>query len=141
MCHLDCEICNDYESTFEEVTTNHKPFCPSRLVPCSNECGVTTKFKDLLKHLAEDCWKLSTAPSALPAVRLGYLAKTCQLTSAIAWLFICHYRLLAIVKELIILCLIICASRSFWIILSDVCVCESELLCKYYCVSVKLCKS
>ena len=50
-----CEICNDYESTFEEVTTNHKPICPSRLVPCSNECGVTTKFKDLSKHLAEDC--------------------------------------------------------------------------------------
>ena len=50
-----CEICNDYESTFEEVTTNHKPVCPSRLVPCSNECGVTTKFKDLSKHLAEDC--------------------------------------------------------------------------------------
>jgi hypothetical protein len=50
-----CEICNDYESTFEEVTTNHKPICPSRLVPCSNECGATTKFKDLSKHLAEDC--------------------------------------------------------------------------------------
>jgi TNF receptor-associated factor 4 len=50
-----CEICNDYESTFEKVTTNHKPVCPSRLEPCSNECGVTTKFKDLPKHLAEDC--------------------------------------------------------------------------------------
>ena len=50
-----CDICNDYESTFEEVTTNHNPICPSRLVPCSNECGATTKFKDLSKHLAKDC--------------------------------------------------------------------------------------
>ena len=50
-----CEICNDYESTFEEVTTNHKPVCPSRLVPCFNKCGVTTKFKELSKHLTEDC--------------------------------------------------------------------------------------
>ena len=32
-----------------------------------------------------------------------------------------------------------CASRSFQIILSDtLCVCESELLCKCCCVSVKL---
>ena len=51
-----CEICNNYyKSTFEEITTNHKPVCPSRLVPCSNECGTTTKFKDLSKHLAEVC--------------------------------------------------------------------------------------
>ena len=48
-------ICNDYESTFEEVTTNHKPVCPLRLVLCLNECGATTKFKDLSKYLTEDC--------------------------------------------------------------------------------------
>ena len=50
-----CEVCNDYESTFEDVANNHKPACPSRLVSCSNECGANTKFKDLSKHLAEDC--------------------------------------------------------------------------------------
>ena len=50
-----CEICNNYKSTFEEVTTSHKPVCPSRLVPCSNKCGATTEFKGLSKHLAKDC--------------------------------------------------------------------------------------
>ena len=50
-----CEIYNNYESTFEDVANNHKPTCPSRLVPYSNECGANTKFKDLSKHLAEDC--------------------------------------------------------------------------------------
>ena len=45
------------------------------------------------------------------------------------------------VKKLIIVGNYICASRSFQIILSDLCVCEPELLCKCYCVSVKLCKS
>ena len=50
-----CEICNDYESTFEDVANSHKPVCPSRIVPCSNECGANTKFKDLPNHLAEEC--------------------------------------------------------------------------------------
>jgi hypothetical protein len=49
-----CEICNDYKSTFEEVTTNHKPICPSRLVLCSYDCGATFEFKNLSKHYAED---------------------------------------------------------------------------------------
>ena len=45
------------------------------------------------------------------------------------------------VKELIIVGNYFCASRSFQIIHSGVCVCEPELLCKCCCVSVKLCKS
>ena len=31
-----CDYCNDYESTCEDVTTNHWPVCPCRPVPCSN---------------------------------------------------------------------------------------------------------
>ena len=50
-----CKICEDYESTSEDVANNHKPVCPSRLVPCSNKCGSTTKFMDLSKHLTEEC--------------------------------------------------------------------------------------
>ena len=50
-----CDYCNDYESTCEDVTTNHWPVCPSRPVPCPNECGVYPERKSLQDHLSGQC--------------------------------------------------------------------------------------
>ena len=50
-----CDYCNDYESTYEDVTTNHWPVCPSRPVPCPNECGVYPEHKQLDEHLSQQC--------------------------------------------------------------------------------------
>ena len=50
-----CSCCDDYESTFEDVTTKHVSVCPSRLMPCANECGETLQRKDLAGHLKTTC--------------------------------------------------------------------------------------
>ena len=50
-----CEFCNDYESTFEDVSTNHTSMCPSRLVDCPNDCGESVSRKALDLHLANVC--------------------------------------------------------------------------------------
>ena len=58
LCHkrpYRCDCCDDYESTFEEVTTNHVSVCPSREVRCSNECGAKIKQKNLTIHLSDQC--------------------------------------------------------------------------------------
>ena len=49
----DCEYCQEYESTYIDVTTNHWPVCPSRPVPCPNECGISPKFEVLHDHMEE----------------------------------------------------------------------------------------
>ena len=50
-----CECCEDYESTFEDVTTNHWPVCPSRPVLCPNECGMSPKLWSLNGHIENEC--------------------------------------------------------------------------------------
>ena len=50
-----CDYCNNYESTCNDVTTNHWPICPSRPVPCPNECGVYPERKTLDTHIDQDC--------------------------------------------------------------------------------------
>ena len=50
-----CACCDDYESTFEDVTTKHVSVCPRRLVACANECGETLQCKDLAGHLETTC--------------------------------------------------------------------------------------
>ena len=50
-----CDICGEYESTFEDVTKNHVPLCPSQLVPCSKLCGKSVPQNSLDKHLENDC--------------------------------------------------------------------------------------
>ena len=45
-----CEYCENFISTFEDVTTNHWPVCPSRPVPCRNECGASPKLGSLDDH-------------------------------------------------------------------------------------------
>ena len=50
-----CTSCNDYESTFEDVTTNHTPICPSGVVPCPNNCGESLQRKNVENHLNSTC--------------------------------------------------------------------------------------
>lgn len=50
-----CDYCFDYQSTHEDITTSHWFKCPSRPVPCPNECGIYPERKNLHKHLMQDC--------------------------------------------------------------------------------------
>lgn len=52
----NCRTCNEYQSTYEDVTTKHINICPCGLVPCPNDCGVMTlQRKDTANHLATIC--------------------------------------------------------------------------------------
>ena len=48
-----CEYCQDFKSTFEDVTSNHWSVCPDRPVPCPNGCGSSPELKLLDDHLKE----------------------------------------------------------------------------------------
>ena len=50
-----CEYCEEYESTYKDVTANHWPACPSCPVPCPNECGISPKLEVLDSHIADEC--------------------------------------------------------------------------------------
>ena len=50
-----CEHCEKYESTFEDVMANHWPTCPSRPVPCPNECGTSPELQFLDCHIDNEC--------------------------------------------------------------------------------------
>jgi hypothetical protein len=50
-----CDYCNGYESTCEDVTTNHWPVCPSCPVPCPNQCGVYPERRNLDFHVDKEC--------------------------------------------------------------------------------------
>ena len=52
---FSCDYCNEYESTFEDVTTKHTSVCPSRIVPCPNECGESLQHRSIDDHLASNC--------------------------------------------------------------------------------------
>ena len=45
-----CPHCNDYSSTFEDVTENHILVCPNIAVLCPYNCGVLTARRDVDKH-------------------------------------------------------------------------------------------
>jgi hypothetical protein len=50
-----CEYCENYDSTYEDVTTIHWPVCPSRPMPCPNQCGCSLKFASLEEHFEKEC--------------------------------------------------------------------------------------
>ena len=52
---FSCDYCHDYESTCEDVTSNHWPICPFRPTPCPNECGVYPERQNLEEHLERAC--------------------------------------------------------------------------------------
>ena len=50
-----CTCCDEYESTFEDVTTTHTSVCPDLLLPCPNDCGESLKRKEIDNHRATNC--------------------------------------------------------------------------------------
>ena len=52
---FSCEYCEEYDSHYEDVTTNHWPVCGYYLVSCPNECGVTFHRRNLENHIANTC--------------------------------------------------------------------------------------
>lgn len=50
-----CEYCDNYDSTFEDVTTYHWPVCQYRPVPCPNLCGGMPNFASREEHLEKEC--------------------------------------------------------------------------------------
>ncbi len=45
-----CEHCNEYNSTFEDVTNNHFLLCSKVVVSCPRQCGVVTERRSLEQH-------------------------------------------------------------------------------------------
>ena len=50
-----CEYCDNFTSTFDDVTLNHIPVCPDHPVSCPNGCELSLKAKLLQNHLEKDC--------------------------------------------------------------------------------------
>ena len=50
-----CDTCNEFESTFEDVTTKHIKVCPCGLIPCQNSCRISLQRKSMEDHLASTC--------------------------------------------------------------------------------------
>lgn len=50
-----CEYCNEYTSSYEEVTNNHLPLCGLFPVDCSNGCGESLRRCDVESHISENC--------------------------------------------------------------------------------------
>ena len=50
-----CDICIEFESTFEEVTTKHVNVCPCGLVLCPNNCGISLQRKNIKDHQTTNC--------------------------------------------------------------------------------------
>ena len=51
-----CEFCQDYASTFEDVTEIHYPQCGKYPVTCPNDCGThKIERQDLESHLRDKC--------------------------------------------------------------------------------------
>ena len=52
---FSCEYCNNYESTYEDVTQNHWPTCVCHPVQCPNQCGAHLQRQDIERHIEIEC--------------------------------------------------------------------------------------
>ena len=52
---FSCKCCKKFESTYEDVTTNHWPVCGHYPVQCTNKCGKTIKRQHLESHISNNC--------------------------------------------------------------------------------------
>ena len=52
---FSCEYCGDFQSDYEDVTTNHWHSCGFYPVPCPNECGVSPERQNLDDHVSRSC--------------------------------------------------------------------------------------
>ena len=51
----NCEYCNKYQSTYEDVSLNHWSVCGYYTVPCHNNCGKTIERQNVRSHIADQC--------------------------------------------------------------------------------------
>ena len=52
---FSCEMCKEFKSTYDDVTTNHAPSCKCRPVECPNRCGNTLQHQKLKDHVSNIC--------------------------------------------------------------------------------------
>ena len=52
---FSCKHCKDFDSSYEDVTTNHWPVCGYYPLPCPNKCGKTLQRQNLHSHITNDC--------------------------------------------------------------------------------------
>ena len=52
---FSCEYCQDFDSNYEDVTTNHWPICGYYPVKCTNGCEKKMKRQDLNSHIFSNC--------------------------------------------------------------------------------------
>ena len=51
-----CPVCNEYNSTYDDVITNHTPVCKCRPVECPNSCGANNlQHQHLEEHISAQC--------------------------------------------------------------------------------------
>ena len=51
-----CEMCGKFESTYEDVVTNHAPVCKCRPVSCPNSCGADSlPHQHVEEHVSSYC--------------------------------------------------------------------------------------
>ena len=51
-----CFMCDEYESTYEDVVNSHAPVCKCRLVECPNSCGANNlQHQHLEEHVSSQC--------------------------------------------------------------------------------------
>ena len=89
-------MCKEYESTYDDVTTNHAPVCKCRPVECPNACGVTDlQHQHLEEHVSAHC-PLSEVECQFSDA--GCDARVCRkdLPSHLAENMVAHMSLLAI---------------------------------------------
>ena len=52
---FSCKHCNEFDSTYEDVTTNHWPKCDHYPVPCPNKCDKILQCQNVENHIANKC--------------------------------------------------------------------------------------
>ena len=52
---FSCRFCKDYDSTYEDVATNHWPVCGNYPLQCQRKCGEFFKRQDLTHHISNGC--------------------------------------------------------------------------------------
>ena len=51
-----CSMCEEYNSTYDDVITNHTPVCKCRPVECPNSCGANNlQHQHLEEHVSTQC--------------------------------------------------------------------------------------
>ena len=50
-----CQYCEDFNSSYEDVTTNHWPVCGYYPLPCPNKCGESIQKQNFESHITNDC--------------------------------------------------------------------------------------